>query len=79
LAILLAGIVLLVLPGPGLVLIIAGLTVLAIDVPFARRLRDIAVDRADRATGFIPKRLKMALVIVGTVAGLGFSAYLLLR
>jgi hypothetical protein len=78
-AILLTGIVLMVLPGPGLALIIAGLTILAIDVPFARRLRDIAVDRADRATSFIPKKLMIALVIGGTVAGLGLSVFLLVR
>jgi hypothetical protein len=77
--VLLAGIVLMILPGPGLVLIIAGLTILAVDVPFARRLRDIAVQRADRATNFIPRKLKLALVVGGTVVGLGISVLLLLR
>jgi hypothetical protein len=36
--VLLVGLALLVLPGPGMVVIAGGLSVLAIDVPFARRL-----------------------------------------
>jgi Flp pilus assembly protein TadB len=39
------GIALLVLPGPGLVVLAAGLTLLAQDVPFARRLLDRVRDR----------------------------------
>jgi hypothetical protein len=78
-ALLLAGLVLMVLPGPGLVLIIAGLSLLAVDVPFARRLRDVLVARADRATGFVPAKWKKALVVGGTVVGLGISALLVLR
>lgn len=78
-AVLLAGLVLMVLPGPGLVLIIAGLTILAVDIPFARRLRDVAVARADRATDFMPRPLKIALVVGGTVIGVAVSVLLLLR
>jgi len=78
-ALLLAGVVLMILPGPGLVLLIAGLSLLAVDIPFARRLRDVLVARADRATSFIPDRWKKVLVIGGTIVGLGVSALLLLR
>jgi hypothetical protein len=39
------GIALLVLPGPGLVVLAAGLALLAQDVPFARRLLDRVRDR----------------------------------
>jgi hypothetical protein len=78
-ALLLAGVVLMILPGPGLVLLIAGLSLLAVDVPFARRLRDVLIARADRATSFVPKKLKLVLVVVGTVVGVGLSALLLLR
>ena len=78
-ALLLAGVVLIVLPGPGLVLIIAGLSLLAVDIPFARRLRDVLVARADRATSFVPPTWKRILVVGGTVLGLGISALLVLR
>jgi hypothetical protein len=78
-ALLLVGLVMIVLPGPGLVLIIAGLSLLAVDIPFARRLRDVLVARADRATSFVPATWKKALVIGGTVLGLGISALLVLR
>ena len=78
-AVLMAGLVLMVLPGPGLASIIVGLSILAIDIPFARRVRDIAVERADRATSFIPRKLKVALVIGGTLAGIALSLFLVLR
>jgi hypothetical protein len=38
LVVLLLGLALLVLPGPGMVVVAGGLSILAIDVPFARRL-----------------------------------------
>ena len=47
--ILLAGIAMLVLPGPGLLVIIAGLSVLAIEFAWAERLRDQAKDKAKAA------------------------------
>jgi uncharacterized protein (TIGR02611 family) len=44
------GIALLVLPGPGLLVIIAGLAVLATEFAWAERLLDQAKDRAAKAT-----------------------------
>ena len=78
-AILIAGIAMMILPGPGIVVIIAGLSILAIDMPFARRMRDVAIDRADRATSIIPKKYKLPLAIIATVLGVGLSIYLLVR
>ncbi len=48
-AVMIAGIVMLVLPGPGLLVIIAGLSILAIEFAWAQRLRDQAKDRAAAA------------------------------
>jgi uncharacterized protein (TIGR02611 family) len=47
--IVLAGVAMLVLPGPGLLVIIAGLSVLAIEFAWAARLRDQAKDKAKAA------------------------------
>jgi uncharacterized protein (TIGR02611 family) len=48
-AIVAAGIAMLVLPGPGLVVIVAGLSVLAIEFAWARRWRDRAHAKATAA------------------------------
>lgn len=48
-AVVVAGIVMLVLPGPGLLVIVAGLSILAIEFAWAQRLRDQAKDRAAAA------------------------------
>lgn len=45
-AVVLAGAAMLVLPGPGLLVIIAGLSILAVEFAWARALRDRAKDRA---------------------------------
>jgi hypothetical protein len=47
-AALVAGAALLVLPGPGLPLLVLGLTLLSRDVPWARRLRARVQDRLPR-------------------------------
>lgn len=49
LALVLGGIALLVLPGPGLLVIIAGLAVLATEFAWAERLLDQAKDQAAKA------------------------------
>jgi uncharacterized protein (TIGR02611 family) len=45
----LAGLVMIVTPGPGLVLIVLGLGILASEFAWARRLRDRALDTAKRS------------------------------
>ena len=51
-----AGLVLLVTPGPGLLLIVAGLGILATEFAWARRLRDHAVDSAKKGARRITGR-----------------------
>ncbi len=53
--IVLAGVAMLVLPGPGLLVIIAGLSVLGIEFAWAAKLRDQAKDKA-KATAEKAKR-----------------------
>ena len=60
-------------------LILAGLSILAIDIPFARRLRDVVIERTDKATSFIPKSLRRALLIGSVVVGVGVSVLFVLR
>lgn len=43
-----AGLVMIVTPGPGLILLVAGLGILATEFAWARRLRDKALDTAKR-------------------------------
>ncbi len=61
-AALVAGAVLLVLPGPGLPLVVLGLTLLSRDVPWARRLRARVQDR-------LPRRAMAAGEAEGGAAG----------
>jgi uncharacterized protein (TIGR02611 family) len=48
-AVTLAGVAMIVLPGPGIVVIIAGLSILGIEFAWARRLRDKAQEKAKLA------------------------------
>ncbi len=50
-----AGFAMLVLPGPGLLVIVAGLSILAIEFAWAARLRDQAKDRAKNAAATASK------------------------
>ncbi|MGH9246100.1 MAG: PGPGW domain-containing protein [Acidimicrobiales bacterium] len=49
LAVTAAGLVMLVTPGPGIVLLVVGLGILATEFAWARRLRDRALDTAKRS------------------------------
>lgn len=53
---LLAGIVFLVLPGPGIVLIIAGLAILASEYVWAQRALNFAKDKAKRAKDKVARK-----------------------
>ncbi len=55
-ALLLAGLVMLVVPGPGLLVIIAGLMVLATEFAWAARSLDAARERAARAGKAVRRR-----------------------
>ena len=66
-AVLLAGIAMLALPGPGILVIIVGLAILATEFQWAERLLDRLVERAaDVATGILDdKRGRIGLAISG--------------
>jgi hypothetical protein len=71
----LAGVAMLVLPGPGLVVIALGLALLAQDVPFARRLLDKVRARIPSdAEGNVSKPVLFGGLTV-TVVALGASAW----
>ncbi len=53
-----AGFAMLVLPGPGLLVIIAGLSILAIEFAWAARLRDQARDKAKTAASSAAKAVR---------------------
>jgi uncharacterized protein (TIGR02611 family) len=56
LAVLAAGIAMIVLPGPGIVVIIAGLAILGSEYVWARRLLMIAKDRAEAAKNKVMRK-----------------------
>jgi uncharacterized protein (TIGR02611 family) len=55
-ALLLGGLVMMVTPGPGLLLIIAGLAVLATEFAWAQAMLDRAKDAATKAKGAVTRR-----------------------
>lgn len=59
------GIALTVLPGPGVLLILAGLGILAIDYPFAARLRDRLLSAGSAFAGRAGGALKKLLLGIG--------------
>jgi uncharacterized protein (TIGR02611 family) len=59
------GVVLCFVPGPGLLLIVAGLAVFATEFLWARRLRNKAVARADTAFGESPRAERVLDAIPG--------------
>jgi len=61
------GVALTVLPGPGVLLILAGLGVLAIDYPFAARLRDRLLQTGGQYAGRAGRILKRALLGLGII------------
>lgn len=70
---LLVGLALLILPGPGLLLILAALGLLSVDFAFAANLRAQLVRRADSATAWIPRPVRNALVVLALIASIGFT------
>lgn len=67
-----AGAALLVLPGPGIVVIAIGLAMLALQFDWAERMLERAVDQAERAGAAAAESspAQRALVVVATVVGL---------
>ena len=81
-----AGIALLALPGPGVVVIIVGLLILATEFDWAQRLLDIVVERAADAVSKVQEsksgRIMLALsgivlIVAGIVVIVAFSQFLI--
>jgi uncharacterized protein (TIGR02611 family) len=69
-ALLAAGLVLLVLPGPGIPLVVAGLALLSHRFVWARRLRTAVLRRADRvAPASREQRIALAAVALAVAVG----------
>jgi hypothetical protein len=78
LAVCTAGVALTVLPGPGIPLLLAGLSILAVDVPFAAKLRTALLARTSKVTKHLPRAVKLLLATLGILAVLGASVISLL-
>lgn len=74
----LLGLSLVVLPGPGLVMVAAGLSILAIDVPFARRLLQRVRRRLPQDPDGATPRWLLLTMGGGVAVGLSLSVALLL-
>ncbi len=70
----LLGLALIPLPGPGLIVLVAGLSILAIDVPFARRLLQQVRDRMPQDADGGTSRWAVLLMIGGALVGVAGSA-----
>ena len=73
----LAGLAMLVLPGPGLLVIAIGLGILALEFVWAERLLERTVDKMDEAADAVKRssRKQRALgVLLGVLAALGLVA-----
>jgi hypothetical protein len=64
-ALTIVGVALTVLPGPGVLLILAGLGILAIDYPFAARLRDRLLTTGGHLAGRAGRILRRVLALLG--------------
>ena len=71
----LLGVIMFVTPGPGLLVVAAGLGILAIDVPFARNLLNSVKKRLPQDEKGKLSKQTIALMIAMTVLGILFSAF----
>lgn len=72
--VLLAGLLMLILPGPALVVIPIGLTLLALEFASAERLLDRALDQADAAKNKAQETTKTQRILAATAIALGIGA-----
>ena len=78
--VLILGIAMLALPGPGLLVIALGLGLLAADVPFAARLLENVRNRLPQEEdGSLPRSTIVMMVVVGVVAVAGSIAFTIWR
>jgi uncharacterized protein (TIGR02611 family) len=72
--VLLAGIAMLVLPGPGLLVIVVGLTLLALEFAWAERMLERAVDRMERARQATREASRWQKIFGGLAVAAGLGA-----
>ena len=74
--VLLVGVALLVLPGPGLVVIVVGLTILALEFAWAERMLERMIDRMERARQATREATRWQKVFGGLAVAAGLGAVL---
>ena len=72
--VLLAGLAMLVLPGPGLLVIVVGLTILALEFAWAERMLERAIDRMERARQVTTEASRWQKIFGGLAIAAGFAA-----
>jgi uncharacterized protein (TIGR02611 family) len=72
--VLLAGLALLVLPGPGLLVIAVGLTILALEFAWAERMLERAIDRMERARQVTTEASRWQKIFGGLAIAAGLGA-----
>ncbi len=70
----LAGLLMLVLPGPALVVIPIGLAMLALEFAWAERMLDVAIKRADAAKRKAAETSRTQRILGGIATALGVAA-----
>ena len=71
--VILAGIALIPLPGPGWLIVAFGVGILALEFDWAERLLERILDRIEATTESLSRRQKIALLVL---AGLGLAAWI---
>jgi uncharacterized protein (TIGR02611 family) len=74
--VLVIGVAMLVLPGPGLVVIVIGLTILALEFAWAERMLEQMIDRMERARQVTKEATRWQKVFGGLAVAAGLGAVL---
>jgi uncharacterized protein (TIGR02611 family) len=74
--VLVLGVAMLVLPGPGLLVIVVGLTILALEFAWAERMLERAIDRMERARQATKEATRWQKIFGGLAITAGLSAVL---
>jgi uncharacterized protein (TIGR02611 family) len=74
--VLLLGVAMLVLPGPGLLVIVVGLTILALEFAWAERMLERAIDRMERARVATKEATLWQKIFGGLAVAAGLGAVL---
>ncbi len=72
--VLLAGVAMLVLPGPALAVIPVGLAILSLEFAWAARLLEVAIEKAEQAKQSAKETTKAQRIIVGVAIALAAAA-----